>query len=116
MDDTMFVAELYSNGLVAGEMKQKLGLQSISSKNATTFLDNVIMPTIEVGDTTRFHTLLTVMKDSSSDLMKDLAGEILSMIHQKSLNNQTGICIYNHTNYIRKNLDYINSNNYYLCF
>ena len=82
MNDVMFVAKLYSNNLLPGDLKNVIELLSTKAQKADKFLDSVVKPTIDSDDGTRFGILLEVMKDDEDDNVKRLANTILCTIKQ----------------------------------
>ena len=74
MDDVEFIAELYSNGLLPGDLKNQLKLpHRTSADKATLFLDSVIEPSVTSDGGKMFDKLLNVMEDSEYDHVKELA-------------------------------------------
>ena len=99
MNDAVFTANLYSNDLLPGDLKNDIELISTKAQKATKFLDSVIKPTIDSDDGTRFGVLLEVMKDDEDDSVKRLADTILSTIKQGFISRQIvpgrfNVCIY----------------------
>ena len=74
MDDVKFIAKLYSNGLLPGDLRNKLKLlHRTSADKATLFLDSVIEPSVTSDGGKMFDKLLNVMEDSEYDHVKELA-------------------------------------------
>ena len=72
MDD-VFIAKLYSHGLLPGDLKNKLNLpHRTSAEKATLFLDSVIEPSVTVSGNC-FDELLNVMEDNDHQGVKELA-------------------------------------------
>lgn len=90
MNDDIFIAELYTNKLLPGDLKEYLESLSISAKKASKFLDAVIKPSIENYDVTRLSTLLRVMKNSDDNIVIRLAEEIQLTLHQGLSSSETG--------------------------
>ena len=93
MKNAKFLDELYKHGLVF----EDLNLESLGTCNerASYFLDKIIKPTLEDCDNTNFVKLLTVMKNSSYDHVKDLAEQIEKEFHiDAKCKLRTYICAY----------------------
>ena len=90
MNDTVFIASLYSNDLLPGDMKDVIESIDTKAQKATKFLDSIIKPTIESNDGTRFGVLLEVMKDSEDYNIRKLADTILCTIKQGFVNRKAG--------------------------
>ena len=93
MNDDIFIAELYTNKLLPGDLKEHLESLPTSARKASKFLDAVIKPSIENNNITRLTTLLRVMTNSDDSTVKILAEEILPTLHQGSSSNETGLTI-----------------------
>ena len=90
MDDDYFIAELYAKNLLTGSLKADI--ESLSTTNrASKFLDDVIKPSIENNDCTKFHTLLQLMKKTDDSTIKALADKIRKSLNEtiRSILNQT---------------------------
>ena len=91
MDDEYFVAELYSNDLLPGDLKNEIKSLTTSAKKASKFLDDVIQPAVTNDGDKMFNKLLAVMKSSDKDNVIQLAENIYSMINPMlSSSNTTG--------------------------
>ena len=91
MDDEYFVAELYSNDLLPGDLKNEIKSLTTSAKKASKFLDDVIQPAVTNDGDKMFNKLLAVMKSSDKDNVIQLAENIYSMINPMlSSGNTTG--------------------------
>ena len=98
MNDDFFVAELYSKKLLPGNLKADIESLPTSAKRASKFLDDVIKPSVENNDCTKFHTLLRLMKEKIDDVtVKQLADTIRSLnetirniLNQRSDDDKTG--------------------------
>ena len=77
MDDAVFIAELFSNDLLPGDLKNQLKLlHRTSADKAALFLDSVI-ECGGIGDGgSSFDKLLNVMEDSEYQYVKELAKQI----------------------------------------
>ena len=74
MDDAVFVAKLFSNDLLPGDLKNQLKLvHRTSADKAVLFLDSVIEPSVTSDGGSSFDKLLNVMEDSH---LKELAVQI----------------------------------------
>ena len=77
MDDAVFVAKLFSNDLLPGDLKNKLRLvHRTSADKAVLFLDSVIVPSVTSDGGSSFDKLLHVMEDSEYQHVKELAEQI----------------------------------------
>ena len=73
----MFTAELFSNDLLPGDLKNQLKLvHRTSADKAVLFLDSVIEPSVTSDGGSSFDKLLHVMEDSEYQHVKELAKEI----------------------------------------
>ena len=76
MKDAIFVAELFSNGLLPDDLKDRVESQSTSAERASYFLDHGIKPSVTSGVGSNFDKLLKVMEDSKNQNMNELAKQI----------------------------------------
>ena len=77
MDDAVFIAELFSNDLLPGDLKNQLKLlHRTSADKAVLFLDSVIEPSMTSDGGSSFDKLLNVMEDSEYQHVKELAKQI----------------------------------------
>ena len=77
MDDAVFTAELFSNDLLPGDLKNQLKLvHRTSADKAVFFLDSVIEPSVTSDGGSSFDKLLHVMEDSEYQHVKELAEQI----------------------------------------
>ena len=77
MDDAVFTAELLSNDLLPGDLRNQLKLvHRTSADKAVLFLDSVIEPSVTSDGGSSFDKLLHVMEDSEYQHVKELAEEI----------------------------------------
>ena len=90
MDDAVFVAKLFSNDLLPGDLKNQLKLvHRTSADKAVLFLDSVIEPSVTSDGGSSFDKLLHVMEDSEYQHLKELVVQIrTSLLH--SDNNDRG--------------------------
>ncbi|XP_065904541.1 basement membrane-specific heparan sulfate proteoglycan core protein-like isoform X5 [Dysidea avara] len=77
--DPIFCAKLLQKGMFSGNVKAKMKAQPTDADAAEYFLDHVIQPPLDSGDTGPFEKLLTVMEQFNSQPLKKLA----SVIRQK---------------------------------
>ena len=73
MDDVKFIAKLYSDRLLPGNLKNQLKAEKTSADKAAHFLDSVIEPSMTSDGGKMFDVLLNVMEDSEYDHVKELA-------------------------------------------
>ena len=77
MDDAVFIAELFSNDLLPGDLKNQLKLMHrTSADKAVLFLDSVIESSVTSDGGSSFDKLLNVMEDSEYPHVKQLAKQI----------------------------------------
>ena len=77
MDDAVFTAELFSNDLLPGDLKNQLKLvHRTPADKAVLFLDSVIEPSVTSDGGSSFDKLLHVMEDSEYQHVKELAEKI----------------------------------------
>ena len=76
MDDVRFIAKLYSERLLPGNLKSELKSQKTSADKAALFLDNVIEPSVISDGGSSFDKLLNVMEDSEYEHVKKLGVQI----------------------------------------
>ena len=77
MDDAVFTAELFSNDLLPGDLKNQLKLvHRTSADKAVLFLDSVIEPSVTSDGGSSFDKLLHVMEDSEYQHVKELVVQI----------------------------------------
>ena len=90
MDDAVFTAELFSNDLLPGDLKNQLKLlHRTSADKAVLFLDSVIEPSVTSDGGSSFDKLLHVMEDSEHQHLKELVVQIRTSLLQ-SHNNDRG--------------------------
>jgi len=90
MDDVRFVAELFSNSLLPGNLKSQVKAQKTSADKAALFLDSVIEPSVTSDGGSCFDKLLNVMMDSEYTHVKELARQIRSNLSGKRSDNDNG--------------------------
>lgn len=82
MNDEFFLADLYAENLLPGSLKDDLKLLPISQR-ATKFLDEVIKPSIEINDCTKFQTLLRLMMKNEDITIKNLATRVRNLLNEE---------------------------------
>ena len=82
MDDVIFTAKLFQNGLLPNDWKARLNSLPTSAMKATEFLDNIIKPDIQGGSNSNFTSLLSIMTNSEDENVKKLADTIMSEFDQ----------------------------------
>ena len=92
LKDTDFIEDLSKHDLLPENIKIQLEKQSKHKERASYFLDNVIKPGLIVGDNTCFVSLLTVMKNSHYDSVKDIA----VLVESQCNDNVKGKCVFLH--------------------
>ena len=77
MDDAVFIAKLFSNDLLPGDLKNRMKLlHRTSADKAVLFLDSVIEPSVTSDGGSSFNKLLNVMEGSEYQHVKQLAKQI----------------------------------------
>ena len=76
INDVTFMDGLLEHDLLSGDLKIKLESLSVHNQRASYFLNNVIKPGLAVGNNKSFVSLLSIMKCSKHDNVKELAKEI----------------------------------------
>ena len=71
MNDVMFIARLYSTGLLPDNLKEEVQSKPTAPDKADHFLQHGIK-----NNTDRFNKLLSVMERHNSDLVKELAEKL----------------------------------------
>ena len=87
MDDVRFIAQLYSERLLPGNLKSLVKAQKTSADKAALFLDSVIEPSVTSDGGSSFDKLLNVMRDSEYQHVKELAKQIRSNLAKRSDND-----------------------------
>ena len=90
MDDVKFIAKLYSEGLLPGNLKSQLKSEKTSADKAALFLDSVIEPSVTSDGGSSFDKLLHVMEDSEYQHVKELAEEIRTSLSRKRSSSNHG--------------------------
>ena len=81
MNDQIFMEELFTNGLLPGNLRNELQSLDTSAQKATKFLEDVIKPAVTNNGDNILNTLLTIMRNSDKDNVIQLAEHIHSMIN-----------------------------------
>jgi len=85
MNDAKFIAELFSNNLLPGDLRDQLNLPiRTSADKATFFLNSVIESSVSSSDGSSFDKLLNVMEDSEYEHMKELTKLIRTSLRKRS--------------------------------
>ena len=86
IDDALFRAKLFTNGLLPGDHKGHVESLSLPAKSdkASYFLDHVIKPSVTSDDGSSFDKLLDVMEDSDHQGVKELANLIRTSLRERS--------------------------------
>ena len=82
MDDTVFTAMLPKYGLLAGDTSDYLKALPTQGSKASYFLDHVIKPALDIGDTSSFDSLLSVMEQCGYAHVEKLACKIKSEVNK----------------------------------
>lgn len=80
MDDTTFISELFTANLLPGNLKAEIKSLATPADKADYFLDRVVFPNID-NDRTNFDKLLSVLKKSNNDAVKNVATEVTRAIN-----------------------------------
>ena len=89
MDDAVFIAKLFSNDLLPGDLKNQLKLlHRTSADKAVLFLDRVIEPSVTSDGGSSFDKLLNVMEDSEYQHVKKLTKQIKTILQETSDNDK----------------------------
>ena len=86
MNDEYFIGELYARKLLSGNLKATIKALSTGAEKPSKFLDDVIKPSLESNDCTKFHTLLRVMMKNDDVTIKKLAESLLNETIRCTLN------------------------------
>lgn len=91
MHSDIFQAELYTKDLISVSQKNEVNSTPGTTKKATLFLDNEIMPSIDINDGEKFNILLQVMENYEDDAtIRKVGKRISSMLRKESSGNETG--------------------------
>ena len=89
MDDAVFVAKLFSNDLLPGDLKSQLKLtHRTSADKAALFLDSVIEPSVTSDGGSSFDKLLHVMEGSEYQHVKKLVVQIRTSLLERPSNDR----------------------------
>ena len=91
MNDALFRAKLFTNGLLPDDHERHVGSLSLPTKSGTAsyFLDHVIKPSVTSDDGSSFDKLLDVMEDSGHQGVKELA-RLIRTSSRKRPNSDNG--------------------------
>ena len=84
MDDVRFIAKLYSEHLLPGNLRSQLKSQKTSADKAALLLDNVIEPSVTIDGGNSFDKFLNVMEDCEYQHVKELAKQIRTSLRKRS--------------------------------
>ena len=76
MDDAVFIANLYGNQLLPGDINSTLKSKSSQAEKALYFLSQVIKPALDINETSSFAKLLTIMKECGYGHVQTLSQKI----------------------------------------
>ena len=80
MDDSIFIAQLTTNGLLPGDTGRSIEAKSTPADKASYFLNHITKPSLDIGNVNSFNILLSVMEQCEYNHVKELALEIKSSI------------------------------------
>ena len=85
MDDTRFIIKLSAEELLPGDTESKIKAMhtSTQAEKASYFLGHVIKPALDIGDTSNFDKLLSVMQTSGYEHVQKLAVTVKLEIDNK---------------------------------
>ena len=84
MDDPLFIAKLSKHRLLPSDTDSHLKALLTQAEKSSYFLDHVIKPALEIGDSSGFDKLLSVMEHCGYDHVEKLACEIKFKIDKAS--------------------------------
>ena len=76
MNDSEFVAELYSCDLLPGNLKDRVKAEKTQADKATCFLDGKINRDVSIDDFSSLMELLKIMEENEDKSLRRLATEI----------------------------------------
>ena len=76
MDDTHFITKLTTQQLLPGDTESKIKTLSTPSDKASYFLSHVIKPALDIGETSDFYELLSIMRNCGYKHVQKLAETI----------------------------------------
>ena len=91
VDDTLFLAKLFSCGLLPGNLMNKVMGKDTPAEKAMCFLDGKIKRDISIGDFKSFNKLLDIMEESENGSLKDLAKKIGSALQEDPVVSTAGL-------------------------
>ena len=72
MNNPTFLANLYSQGLLSDDMKNKIEDMDTETAKASYFLDHAIKPRLTLTDENLFEKLITLIEDSECEIPNDV--------------------------------------------
>ena len=90
VDDTMFLAKLFSCDLLPGNLMNKVEAERTPADKAMCFLDGKIKHDISNGDDRSFNKLLDIMEESGNDSLKHLAMKVKTALTGEIIGNNSG--------------------------
>ena len=91
MNDGLFMAELFSDDLLPGDVKKYIHAQATSAEKAVLFLDCIIKPSVTSdsdGDNS-FDKLLNIMEDCEYQHVEELAKQIRASFGTTSISKRS---------------------------
>ena len=82
MNDVIFIAFLFHEGLLPGDLKDQINARSTRAEKSDYFLRQVIIPSVEIDDHSVFMKLLNIMQRSEYSRIKKLSDEIKSELKE----------------------------------
>ena len=86
MDDAHFITRLSAQILLPGDTENKIKILPTPAEKALYFLSHVIKPALDIGDTSEFEKLLTIMQNCGYIHVQKLASTIKFEIDRKKSN------------------------------
>jgi len=83
MNDPKFLADLYSQDFLSGDMKNKIESMDTQPAKASYFLDQVIKPSLTMTENNLFEKLVKLIEDSDSEVLKDLSRKLKKMLESQ---------------------------------
>ena len=91
MDDAHFIAKLSKHKLLPSDTYNKIEALQTEADKASYFLNHVIRRALDIGDTSSFDSLLSVMECCGHDCVEKLASKIKSKIDKAGGNIGPGM-------------------------
>ena len=83
MHDAVFMAKLFTNNLLPGDLHSQVEAKSTSAEKAVLFLDCTIQPALRIGEKSSFMRLLKVMQEMDYGNIRLLAHRIKSELKEE---------------------------------